>query len=220
MLHDESLTLPGVMRYLDDAQITVVVSTSFRNCKPNCGLVRSVPSPPPSLHLSIHLDRLLLSDRILERINGISLRIIQLNPPPIIHCQRVLLCVKQSSPAPSPTPQFHLSTPLCPLDPEADVNAPVNLIDLALDPRVLARKVYLVSEFFAYERVGAQGVEGGGYDGGFLFLVVEEGEEGERHADYENWEGFQDLGRYKWRHAVEGQYCGCLERREEMDVRW
>jgi hypothetical protein len=164
---------------------------SLRSCESGYSSSASVSLRRPS---SIHLQALLLPDRILERINGVSLWIVQLNPPPIIHGQRVLLRIIQSSPAPSPTPQLHLSTPPRPLDPKADVNAPMHLVDLTLDPWVLARKVYLVPEFFAYERVGAQGVEGGGYDRGFLFLVVEEGEEGERHADYEDWEGFQNLG--------------------------
>jgi len=122
---------------------------------------------------------LLLHSNLLKRINRIPLRIIQLQPPPILQRQAILLRIIKPAPPPPPTPEFNLAGPLCALDPEADVNAAMDLVDLALDPRILARKVYFVAELVAHERVRAQGVEGGCYDGGLLLLVVEEGEEGD-----------------------------------------
>lgn len=66
----------------------------------------------------------------------------------------------------------------------------MQLVDLTPDPRVFAREIDFVAELFADEGVGAQGVEGCGYDGGFLLLVVEEGEEGDCHGDDKDGEGF------------------------------
>lgn len=69
----------------------------------------------------------------------------------------------------------------------------MHLVDLALDPRVLAREVDLVAENFAHGGVGAQRIERGGDDGGFLLLVVEEGEGRDCHGEDEDGEGFEDL---------------------------
>ena len=69
----------------------------------------------------------------------------------------------------------------------------MKLVDFALDPRIFTRKVDFVAELFADHGVCAQRVKGCSYDGGFLLLVVEEGEEGDCHGDYEEREGFYDL---------------------------
>lgn len=69
----------------------------------------------------------------------------------------------------------------------------MHLVDLAFDPRVLARKVDLVAQDVAHGWVGAQSVERGGDDGGLLLLVVEEGERGDGHGEDEDREGFEDL---------------------------
>ena len=72
----------------------------------------------------------------------------------------------------------------------------MQLVDLALDPRVFTRKVDFVAELLAHERVCAQRVEGCGYDGGFLLLVVKEGEEAGGHGEDEERHGFEDLRGY------------------------
>jgi hypothetical protein len=87
----------------------------------------------------------LLSKRVLEGIDSITLWIIQLHDATILQGQTPLLRHKIASPAPPPTPQSDLPLPLGALDPEADIDASMHLVDLALDPRIFARKVYLVA---------------------------------------------------------------------------
>lgn len=89
-----------------------------------------------------------------------------------------------------------MARPPSPLDPKAYLNAAMDLVDFTLDPGVFTGKVDFVAEVLAHEGVGAEGVQGSGYDGGFLLLVVEEGEEGEGHGEDEEGEGFEDLGGY------------------------
>lgn len=149
-----------------------------------------------SVYKLLHkLSSSLLHRNLLEWINSITLRIIQLQPCAILQCQTILLRIIQSASALPPTPELDLTRLLGSLDPEADVDAAVDLVDFALDPRVFRRKVYFVAEVLTHERVGAQGVEGGGYDGGFLLLVVEEGEEGDGHSEDEDGEGAENLRR-------------------------
>lgn len=78
----------------------------------------------------------------------------------------------------------------------------MHLVDLAADPGILGRKVYLVAEDLAHVGIRAQRVECGGDDGGLGFLVVEEDEGGDCHGDYENGEGFQDGGMDEGRDAL------------------
>lgn len=106
----------------------------------------------------------LLDSNHLERINRITLWIIQLQPRAIIKRQTILLRVVQSASPLSPTPQLDFAGALCALDPEADVDAPVYLVDIALDPRVLGRKIYFIAELLAHERIGAQSVQRRRYD--------------------------------------------------------
>ena len=75
---------------------------------------------------------------------------------------------------------------LRPLDPETNINIPVQLVHLPPDPWHLARKVDLVAEERARGRVGAEGVEHGGDRRRGLFLVVEDGEGGEHDHDDED----------------------------------
>lgn len=69
----------------------------------------------------------------------------------------------------------------------------MHLVNLAPDPRILARKVDFVAEDLAYGRIGAQCVEGGADDRGLLLLVIEEDEDRDGKGDYEDGEGFKDL---------------------------
>lgn len=78
----------------------------------------------------------------------------------------------------------------------------MHLIDLALDPRVFTREIYFIAELFAHERICAQCVERGGYDGGFLLLVIEESAGRDYHGDNEEREGFEDLRGYEGWDAV------------------
>lgn len=50
----------------------------------------------------------------------------------------------------------------------------MELVHLAVNPRDLAIEVDFIAEEFACARVRAEGVEGGGYDGGGGLLVVED----------------------------------------------
>jgi hypothetical protein len=50
----------------------------------------------------------------------------------------------------------------------------VELVHLAVDPGDLTVEVDLVAEEFARAGVGAEGVEGGCYDGGGGLLIVED----------------------------------------------
>lgn len=68
----------------------------------------------------------------------------------------------------------------------------MHLVDLAPYPRVLAREVDFIAEDLAHGGVGAERVQGRGYDRGFGLLVVEEDDGGDSHGDYENWEGAED----------------------------
>lgn len=70
----------------------------------------------------------------------------------------------------------------------------MHLVDLPLYPRVLGGEVDFVAEDVAHGGVGAERVEGGGYDGGLGFLVVEEDEGGDGHGYYEDGEGAEDGG--------------------------
>lgn len=143
---------------------------------------------------SLHSKSSVLGHRVHKRINSISLGIIQLHPRAILQRQAVLLGLVQATPAPPPTPQLDLALLPGPLDPKANVDSAVDLVDLAAHPGVLARKVDFVAELLAHGGVGAQGVERRGDDAGLGFLVVEEGEERDCHCDDEEGQRLGDLG--------------------------
>lgn len=123
------------------------------------------------------------------------MRIVQLHTLTVFKRQTPLLRVIQPAPPSPPALQPRLSRPLRPLDPEANIDPPMHLVDIAFYPGVLACKVDFVAELLAHGGVGAQRVQRRSYDGGFLLLVVEEGEEGEGHGEDEDGEGAFYLGR-------------------------
>lgn len=98
-----------------------------------------------------------------------------------------------SLPSP-PTSQPDKALPPRPLHPETYINSAVNLVDLTPDPGILARKVYLITKLFSHGGIGTEGVEGGCYHGGFLLLVVKEGEHGGGHDEDEEGECALHLG--------------------------
>ena len=90
-----------------------------------------------SAPLSTNFYPSLFHRNLLERINSIALWIIQLKSRAILHRQTILLCIIQSTSSLSPALQAHLARLFGSLDPEADINAAMDLVDFTLDPRVL-----------------------------------------------------------------------------------
>jgi len=177
------------------------LSTDSISCWSSHRVSHTPHNPPPS-----QLGDL-IRNNIHKRIDRIPLRIIELHHLLLavlalpIHRQAPLLRNKVPAPAPPLTPQPNLALPLGPLHPKLDINAPMHLVDLAPYPRVLAREVYFVAELSAHGGVRTQRVEGRRYDGGFLHLVVEEGEGCERHAYEEDGEGAEELSRDQGGHT-------------------
>ena len=147
-----------------------------------------------------------ICNRSLERINCIPCRIVQLQPPPrpilIQHLQAILLRIIQAPSAPASTPQPDLALASRALDPEADIDPAMHLVDLALDPWILAGKVDLVAELLAHQRIRPQRVQRTSHDGRLGLLVVEEGEERDDHGGDEEWERIADLTWYEGRDAT------------------
>lgn len=75
---------------------------------------------------------------------------------------------------------------LSPLDPEPDVDAPVQLVHLASDPRHLAGKVHLVAQQLACSRVRPQRVHRARHHRRALLLVVEDCAHRDAHDDGED----------------------------------
>jgi hypothetical protein len=82
-------------------------------------------------------------------------------------------------------------TRLPPLDPKTDVDAPVQLVELAPNPRQLAGKVDLVAQDGARGFVGPQRIQDAVDRAGVGLLVVEDGEGGEGDDDDEDGQGFE-----------------------------
>lgn len=97
----------------------------------------------------------------------------------------------ETHPIRSNTLEAHLALTLGTLHPEGNINAPMQLIHLAANPRNLLRKVDLVAENFTSLRRRAQCVQGTADHARRGFLVIENAEHGGSNGHHEDGEGLQ-----------------------------
>ena len=106
----------------------------------------------------------------------------------------------------------HQTLAFCPFDPEADIYSSMQLVYLAAYPWYLARKVYLIAQYFPCFGVRPQRIQRAAHHRARLFLVVEDTEHRRRHYYCEQRQGLKpswDPGRY----GREGSVAPALHQR-------
>lgn len=160
------------MLLLPQVPLTLIQTQHIHSVRP---LSLDLLSKPPRQRILILLQHSLRRRPSQQRLKRIP-RIQQIQPPPILRLQAPLRRLKKPLTRGSITREPHRPRSLAPAHGKPNVNPPVQLVHLAVDPGDLVLEVDLVAEQLAGLGGGAQGVERAGDDGRGHLLVVEDGD--------------------------------------------
>lgn len=179
---------------MQETQSLFSIMTDFTWKITQCAFMMHVDfvQPPCMLILSWGFNHFLLLP-----FHGIprSLLFQKLKLSPIWRLQTPFQGLKVSSLLPPHRDERGLGLGLCAFDPEADVDIPMQGVQIAADPGHFAGKVDLVAEQLAGVLVGAQREEDRVHRRGRRLLVVEDGQARHRHQQREDRERFHPRAR-------------------------